>query len=162
MVASPASYTIIRAQRGHVELVAPLFDLYRQFYGQPSDLEGARQFLKERLQHNESVIFLALGGTGAVGFTQLYPSFSSTAMKRLWILNDLFVARQARKHGVARALLERAREFAIETGASGLELATATDNLSAQRLYEKTGWKRDEDFYHYCLEVEKPRRQNRK
>jgi GNAT superfamily N-acetyltransferase len=153
MALSPVPYTIISARPEHVDLVAPLFDLYRQFYRESSDLEGARQFLRQRLDRKESVIFLALEGARGVGFTQLYPSFSSTAMKRLWILNDLFVTPDTRSHGIGRALLERARQFAHETGAIGLELATAIDNLTAQRLYEKTGWKRDEEFYHYSLAI---------
>lgn len=135
--------------------VAPLFDGYRQFYGSPPDLERARKYLSERLSRAESVIFLALleGETGwnAVGFTQLYPTFSSISLKRFWILNDLYVAPQARKLGIAKALMERARHHAAEMGAGGLALEVATDNEAAQRLYESLGWKRDERFYHYAL-----------
>ena len=145
------SIKIIRADRTHVEQVAPLFDLYRQFYKQPPDPEGARRFIGDRLELGESVIFLALAGDHPVGFTQLYPSFSSISMRRLWILNDLFVATEARKLGAGRALLERAREWGVETEAKELELSTATDNLTAQRLYQRTGWKRDLEFIHYSL-----------
>ena len=74
-------------------------------------------------------------------------------MRRLWILNDLYITAEARQRGLGLALLERAREFAIETGARGLELATATDNIPAQRLYEKTGWQKDLEFLHYSLSV---------
>lgn len=148
---------IIRATSAHVSLVAPLFDLYRQFYKQPSDLEAAAKFIDERLRREESVIFLALKDAAcsnpALGFTQLYPSFSSTSMRRLWILNDLYVVSAARKLGVGRALMERARQFAIETGAEGLALETATDNFTAQRLYEALGWKKDEAFFRYNLLV---------
>jgi len=106
----------------------------------------------ERLTKNESVVFLATDPElGVVGFIQLYPSFSSTSMKRLWILNDLFVSPAARKHGVGEALLRRAEEFAGETNAKGLELETWVNNLPAQRLYEKCGWKRNEEFYQYTL-----------
>lgn len=147
---------IVRATIEDVPLIAPLFDGYRQFYKQPSNLEGARLFLTERLEENSSVIFLALR-TGEnderqpCGLTQLYPSFSSVSLKRVWILNDLFVAPEARRLGAGHALLERARTFAAETGAKGLTLSTAIDNYTAQALYEAAGWKRDEEFYAYHL-----------
>jgi GNAT superfamily N-acetyltransferase len=128
-----------------------LFDGYRRFYGQPRDPEGARGFLLERTTKEESALFLALEGTEGPGFAQLYPSFFSVSLKRLWILNDLFVAPEARRRGVAAALLGEARRLAVETRAKGLELATATDNLPAQRLYEKLGWRRDGAFHHYSL-----------
>ena len=143
--------SIIRATVEHLELVAPLFDGYRQFYKQTSNLDGARQFIKDRLIRHESVIFLALLDENAVGFTQLYPSFSSTTMQRLWVLNDLFVAPAGRRSGVGEALLERARQFAVESGAKGLMLETAVTNVTAQRLYERMGWQRDTEYYVYNL-----------
>jgi GNAT superfamily N-acetyltransferase len=149
---------IIRASIKDLELVVPLFDGYRQFYKQASDLEGARRFLKNHFEENTSVIFLAFrtdtqGQRQACGFTQLYPSFSSVSMKRLWILNDLFVVSTARRSGAGTALLERARQFAVETGAKGLSLTTAVDNSTAQSVYEAHGWKRDQEFYAYHLLV---------
>ena len=143
--------SIIRATIEHLDLVAPLFDGYRQFYKQPSNLDGARMFIKDRLIRHESVIFLALLDETAVGFTQLYPSFSSTSMQRLWILNDLFVAPAGRRSGIGEALLERARQFAVESGAKGLMLETAVTNTTAQRLYERLGWVRDTEYYAYNL-----------
>lgn len=145
---------IRRATPEDVPLVAPLFDAYRVFYEQEPDPELAHDFLRERLERAESVVFLALDGEAgrATGFTQLYPLFSSVAAQRTWLLNDLFVAPEARGRGVGGALLEAARRFAAETGAGGLELATAPDNVTAQRLYEATGWKRDA-FLHYSLDV---------
>jgi ribosomal protein S18 acetylase RimI-like enzyme len=144
---------VIRASTDDLELAVPLFDAYRQFYKQRADVDSARNFLRERLSKNESVIFLAMDGGKTVGFIQLYPSFDSSAIKRLWILNDLFVVPEARKNGVAKLLMERARQFAVETKAKGLILETAVDNLPAQKLYEKLGWKRDEEFYRYYLNV---------
>jgi GNAT superfamily N-acetyltransferase len=141
----------IRADLKHLDWVAPLFDLYRQFYEQPGNLGGVRQFIRERLERAESVIFLALVDKRAVGFTQLYPSFSSVSMRRLWILNDLYVAAEARKLGAGKALIERAREWAAATGAKGLELSTGTHNFAAQRLYEQTGWMKNLEFFHYFL-----------
>jgi GNAT superfamily N-acetyltransferase len=151
------SMKIIRAMPEHAELVVPLFDAYRQFYKQKSDIASAREFLTERLKKDQSVIFLAIdeqgGAQKGIGFTQLYPSFSSSSMRRLWILNDLFVIPGARKQGVGEALMERARKWAVETKAEGLALETATDNHTAQRLYEKLGYKKDEIYYRYNLTV---------
>jgi GNAT superfamily N-acetyltransferase len=148
------SVQVTRATVDDIETVAPLFDAYRQFYEQPSDLDGARAFLVERLGRGESVIFLALLDDGTpAGFTQLYPIFSSTSMQRAWLLNDLFVAPAARRAGVGRALLERAHAFARETNSKELMLQTAVDNFPAQRLYESLGWQRDNDFYVYTLAV---------
>ena len=143
---------VTRATVDDIETVAPLFDAYRQFYQQPSDLDGARTFLTERLGRGESTIFLAQLDDGTpAGFTQLYPIFSSTAMQRAWLLNDLFVAPAARRAGVGRVLLERAHAFARETNSKELMLQTAVDNIPAQRLYESLGWQRDNDFYVYML-----------
>ena len=144
---------IVRATPEHLDMVVPLFDGYRRFYGQERNPAGARDFLLERMQRGESGLFLALDDGVGIGFTQLYPSFSSVSMGRLWVLNDLFVAPESRGRGVAAALMEHARRFAAATGARGLKLATATDNLPAQHLYEKLGWKRDEDFYYYALDL---------
>ncbi len=147
---------IIRATIDDLPLIVPLFEGYRQFYKQTPDPEGARRFLAEHFEANSSVIFLAFltdeqGERQACGFTQLYLSFSSVALKKLWILNDLFVAPEVRHLGVGRALLKGAREFAAETQARGLTLKTAVDNYPAQALYETAGWKRDEQFYSYNL-----------
>jgi GNAT superfamily N-acetyltransferase len=144
---------IVRAEAKHIADIGPLFDAYRGFYGQPSDLAGARAYLEERMRNAEAVIFVAYDGDAAAGFTLLYPSFSSVSMKRLWILNDLFVSQDARRGGVGRVLLERARQLAIETDAKGLVLSTQVTNTAAQSLYESSGWQRDDDFFHYHLYI---------
>lgn len=131
----------------------PLFDAYRVFYRQPSDRGLARAFVGERLAQGDTVIFIAERGGEGVGFTQLFPSFSSVSARRLWILNDLFVAPEARRGGVARALLERAKDYAVETQAKGLVLTTEVNNRAAQSLYEALGWTKDETFYTYGLAV---------
>ena len=146
-------FGVVRASLEHLEIAAPPFDEYRQFYGQPSDPEGAQDFLSERMAREESVLFLAVDETRGLGFTQLYPSFSSVSMRRLWILNDLFVEPGERGRGVGAALLEQAARLAVETQAKRLVLATATDNVPTQRLYEKMGWEKDTAFYHYSLSV---------
>ena len=139
----------VRAELDDLDALVPLFDGYRAFYGQPSDLDGARIFLADRLKRGESVIFLAVADGEIVGFTQLYPSFSSVSMKRLWVLNDLFVEPDARQSGAGRALVLRAERWATETGAKGLTLSTQVTNQSAQRLYEACGWSTDDEFVHY-------------
>ena len=142
---------IIKASIKDLNLLAPLFDLYRQFYEQAGDLNSAKEFLTERISNNESVIYLAIDeekNTG-MGFVQLYPAFSSVSMKRLWILNDLFVHEDHRKKGIAEALIEKSKELAKDTNAKGLILETHISNVSAQKLYDKTGFKRDEEYYRY-------------
>jgi ribosomal protein S18 acetylase RimI-like enzyme len=134
-----------------LDVVVPLFDAYRSFYGRPSDIARARTFLAERFAHHESVIFLALDESGAVGFTQLYPVFSSVSCTRKYLLNDLFVVPAARRSGAARALLVAAAAFARAQGAASLSLSTGVDNAAAQRLYESLGWIRDASFYEYNL-----------
>ena len=148
----PAGVRIVRAGRGELDDLVPLFDAYRLFYGARSDPSSAREFLSERIERDEAVIFLAYAEPReAVGFTQLYPSFSSVSMRRLWILNDLFVRSAVRRGGVARALLERARQHARETGAKGLTLNTGVTNRAAQALYESCGWERENEFFEYHL-----------
>lgn len=150
----PNGFSITRATLADLDALAPLFDGYRVFYGKPSDPSKANEFLHERLANGESVVFLARDADrGALGFTQLYPSFSSVSARRLWILNDLFVSAHARRRGVAKALLRRAREHGIETGVVRLVLQTARDNAQAQALYESLGWLREEGMYEYTLEL---------
>ena len=147
-----ANINIVRAARKDIDDLVPLFDGYRQFYGERSDPPAARAFLTERIERDESVIYLAYTGPReAAGFTQLYPSFSSVSLKPLWILNDLFVRPGVRRGGVGRALLERARQHALETGAKGLVLSTGVANTSAQTVYESCGWQRDDEFFQYHL-----------
>jgi GNAT superfamily N-acetyltransferase len=145
----------IRVTSEQVDLVVSLFDAYRQFYGQTPDLAGARRFLVERLDRGESVIFAVVEDGRALGFTQLYPSFSSVSMKSIWILNDLFVAESARRRGIGARLLRAARDHALRTGAARLALSTAVTNTTAQALYERDGWRRDREFFHYEYELPK-------
>lgn len=151
--AAPATFTTPRATLADLDELAGLFDAYRVFYRQASDRPLAHAFLQQRLQGDESVIFIARDtATGeALGFTQLYPSFSSVSGRRIWVLNDLFVALGARQRGVARALMNRARDFATEAGALRLILETAEDNAPAQALYESLGYVRETGERHYAL-----------
>jgi GNAT superfamily N-acetyltransferase len=153
--AQPA-ITIVRATRDHLDALVPLFEGYRAFYGHSPAPEQAREFLAERLTSGDTLIFLASleqpgGRTVQAGFTHLFPSFTTGAMRCIWILNDLFVAPEARRFGVGRRLLVRARDFGRDTGAARLTLETQVINRSAQALYESLGWVRDTEFYMYTL-----------
>ena len=134
-----------------LDLLVPLFDAYRRFYRQPSEPVRARSFLLERFELDQSVIFLAFAGGAVIGFTQLYPSFSSGAMARIFILNDLFVAPEARRRGVGSALLQAAAQYGRRAGALRLVLSTEITNATAQAVYERIGWKRDAVFCVYQL-----------
>ena len=128
--------------------LSTLFDAYRVFYKQKSDLEAAVHFLSERILNKESTIIVAEIEQKLVGFTQLFPVFSSVSIKKSLILNDLYVDPEYRSKGIATKLLNKAKEYAIKTGNKGLALETAIDN-PAQKLYERLGWKKETDFLHY-------------
>ena len=144
---------IFQATMEDLEGMSNLFNLYRIFYQQESDIEGAKTYIKKRLVNEDSVIFVVRDREVYVGFTQLYPTFSSVSMKRTWILNDLYVDKTARKKGVGEMLLQKAKDYAIETGAKSISLSTAIDNYAAQRLYEKSGYTKDSPFYQYELNL---------
>lgn len=144
--------TVRPAQLADVSAVAPLFDAYRQFYEKPADLELATRFITERIANADSAIFFAEDRDGqALGFVQLYPSFSSVSAGRIYVLNDLFVAPAARRSNVARSLMHAAAEFARRNGALRLSLSTGKTNEKAQALYESEGWVRDEKYFYYSL-----------
>lgn len=135
--------SVRRMEAGDLDKVAPLFDGYRRFYGQASDIPRAAAFLRERLERDESVLLFAERSGEALGFTHLYPIFSSVGTDRVWLLNDLFVADSARRMGVGEALMFAARDFGQSQGALRLVLETTRDNETAQALYRKLGWKAD-------------------
>ncbi|MFK5957025.1 MAG: N-acetyltransferase [Planctomycetota bacterium] len=152
---------ILRVTLDHLDSLVPLFDDYRIFYAQNSDVDGAREFLKKRMKQGEAVIFLAFpeapspGVTEqALGFMLLYPHFSSVSIKHTWILNDLFVAPEARRQGVANQLLAIAEAFAVENQAKGLQLETDKVNAKAKALYESRGWVMDQELDHYSFLAE--------
>ena len=100
------------------------------------------------MKKKESVIFVAQERNELIGFTQLFPIFSSVSMKRTWLLNDLYVNEKSRGIGAATALLNAAKEFGAETKSKWLLLQTAADNFTAQKVYEKNGWVRETDFFY--------------
>lgn len=141
--------SVRQAVLSDLAVLAPLFDGYRQFYGRAPDVGAAESFLRERFNHSQSVVFLAQAEGVPVGFTQLYPSFSSVSLARTFILNDLFVAPSHRRTGVGSELLRAAVEYARSLGAIRVTLNTDKENASAQAVYESQGWKRDQEFYVY-------------
>lgn len=146
-----SSITIRQAVLADLDAVAILFDGYRYFYGQASDEAAAKTFLQARFENGQSVVLLAESQGQAVGFTQLYPSFSSVSMAWVFVLNDLFVAPTARRLGVGEALLTAAADHARQLGAVHLSLTTNVQNLLAQSLYASMGWERDQKFYAHHL-----------
>jgi ribosomal protein S18 acetylase RimI-like enzyme len=151
------SYRIHQANLSDLEVIVPLFDGYRQFYGASSDLAAAKHFLFERFEHHESVIFLATDPKDrsiGLGFTQLYPMFSSISMQRFFLLNDLFVAPNARGKGVGQGLLQAAEAFARASKAKGLMLQTDVGNTAAQALYIRAGWRLDRQFINFERDLE--------
>jgi GNAT superfamily N-acetyltransferase len=145
--------TIAHAAPADLDALSRLFDAYRQFYDQPSDLESARDWLRNRLRFGESKVLVARQGGDIVGFAQLYPMFSSVRMARSWILNDLFVLPATRRQGVARALLDAAAEFARDDGAALISLETTRDNATARATYRAAGW-REDDTQWYSLRLQ--------
>jgi ribosomal protein S18 acetylase RimI-like enzyme len=148
--------TIKQIDLTETHLVAGLFNQYRIFYSQFSDIGMAKAFLDERLQHNESIIFVATDRNTqqAIGFTQLYPKYSSVRLTKNWILNDLYVDENYRKQGVGEKLIKAAMDFAKAQGSTFVQLETAVDNYTAQHLYESIGFvkqENDEEFFLYKI-----------
>ncbi|MGX5820651.1 N-acetyltransferase family protein [Chitinophaga lutea] len=144
---------IIKANTTHLRQLAPLFDAYRQHYEQSPDAEGAHTYLSDRMALQDSVIYVAEEDGVLLGFTQLYPVFSSIGMKKAWILNDLFVSPAHRRKGAARALIAASRQLGVDTSARYVMLQTHITNTPAQALYEDEGFVRDEEFYYYYLSL---------
>jgi ribosomal protein S18 acetylase RimI-like enzyme len=141
---------VIRAQLSDVSQAAPLFAAYREFYGEPHDLDASASFLASRLARDESIVLIAQDEAGeTVGFSQIYPAFSSTRLAPIWILNDLFVSEAARGTGAVDALLDTAATLATEAGAIAIELSTAHTNLRAQAVYDRSGYQADTVYKHY-------------
>lgn len=148
-----STITVRQAVLSDLEALVPLFDAYRRFYGRASDVRAARAFLLARFDHGESILFIAFEDGTPIGFTQLYPSFSSISLARIFILNDLYVHEDARRKGVASKLMSAAVEFARSLGAVRVSLSTATTNETAQALYQSAGWRRDEQFLVYHINL---------
>ena len=147
---------IIKATLEHLDLLAPLFVRYREFYGQLPYPDSSRDFLEKRLKRDESVIYLALpdnDSTKLMGFCQLYPSFSSLSLKRVWIVNDIYVAEDYRRMLVADNLMREAKKMARATHAVRLRASTSNDNEVAMKTYESMGFRPDTEFKNYTLPI---------
>ena len=148
------SISVKRATLENLNEVSELFNSYRVFYKQDSDLKLAMSFITDRLKNKDSVIFYSHDANGnALGFTQLYPMFSSVSAKSSWVLNDLYVSSSARRLGVGKKLMDTAKSFAIETNSKGIALETGEDNLNAQALYESLGYEKGVGVYNYFLSL---------
>lgn len=139
---------IVRVSINELQDVVPLFDAYRVFYQAQSDTHAASKFLTQRIQRDESAIFVAYIDEIAVGFTQIYPMFSSVSMQQLFVLNDLYVDPDHRGQGIGEQLLTAGKQYTTDHNGKSLILETAIDN-PAQQLYERLGWKKDTEYYHY-------------
>lgn len=145
---------IRKAETSDLRQLSKLFDQYRVFYKKFSDPDAAFVFLKERMEKNESVIFVSLNEENTMtGFVQLYPLFSSTQMKRFWLLNDLFVHSDYRRQGFSVALIERAKQLCRDSGSCGMMLETAKTNMEGNHLYPKAGFSLDNEHNYYTWDV---------
>jgi ribosomal protein S18 acetylase RimI-like enzyme len=147
---------IIKATLEHLDLLAPLFVKYREFYGELPFPDSSRSFLEKRLSRDESVIYLALSiddDRKVLGFCQLYPSFSSLSLKRVWILNDIYVAEDARRQLVADHLMRTAKKMAKASQAVRMRVSTSSNNDVAQKVYESIGFREDTQFKNYVLPI---------
>lgn len=144
---------IVPATEDHLDEVARLFDLYRQFYECPPDLGLARSYLADRLAAGDSRIWIGLDGERGRGMVQCYPTFCSVQAVKRWILYDLYVEVDVRGTGLGERLMHVAHEAARADGAKRVDLETAHDNLVGQSLYEKLGYRRDEHFFSYSLQL---------
>lgn len=147
----------MKIRKAHIEDIPdliPLFDGYRMFYRQKSDIEGAKQFLTDRLSLNESIIYIAYIDEKAIGFVQLFPIFSSVSMERMILLNDLYIDSAYRGHGTGTALIDKAKILCKKNKFKGLALQTETDN-PAQKLYESVGFERDPDLHYFWTNTER-------
>ena len=146
---------IVKAENKHLDELGRLFNLYRIFYEEDDDLEKASKYISARFNDGDSIIYVAENGDQELaGFVQLYPSFCSVSAVPILILYDLFVDHSKRSNGIGRSLMNAARDFARENGYKRLELSTAKDNYIGQSLYESLGYKVDQEFLHYSLEID--------
>ena len=147
------SENIKRANVNDAKIIGEVFDLYRVFYKQESNISVAQQYITERLSNNESVIFFAEEKERCIGFTQLYSTFDSVNVRQKIVLYDLFVREEYRRRGFAKLLMNAAKQYATENNFGSIELSTAKTNTPGQSLYESLGYLRDNEYYTYDLEI---------
>ena len=146
------SENVKRANKNDANMIGEVFNLYRVFYKQDSNVEIAQKYITERLTNNESVIFFAEDNGKCIGFTQLYPTFDSVNVRQKIVLYDLFVREEYRRKGFAKLLMNAAKQYASNNFGS-IELSTGKTNTQGQSLYESLGYIRDNEYYTYDLEI---------
>ena len=146
---------IIRANKNHIEGLSFLFNLYRQFYKYEKNLNDSQKYIHQRIINNESIIFICTKNDKILGFVQLYETFDSLNLDKKLILYDLYVLEKYRKLGIARKLMNKSKDFAINNNFSRIELSTAKDNYNSQKLYESLDYIRDNEYYSYDLNIKK-------
>ena len=148
------NFKILKAKKENIDQIGKLFDLYRQFYKYRTNIQASTNYISERINNNESTIFHALTeNNDSVGFVQLYETFGSLHLGKIIILYDLFVTKEFRKQGIGECLMKKSQEYAKLIGAKSIELSTAKNNLTAQSLYERIGYIRDNEFYSYSYDI---------
>jgi ribosomal protein S18 acetylase RimI-like enzyme len=147
--------TYRKATSKDVEHLSELFNAYRMFYQKTSAIQSAKTFLEDRISNKDSEIFVAQNTTNKlVGFVQLYPLFSSTRMKKFWLLNDLFVHPEFRGNGISIELIQKAKDLVFESKACGMYLETEKSNLIGNHLYPKTGFELNTSVNFYKWNVQ--------
>lgn len=135
-----------------LSIIASQFDSYRQEYEKPSDLNACYTFLEDRFVNNEFVMIIAVKENNCIGFIQIYPTFSSISLKKLWVLTDLYVTPSHRKMGIAKQLIHKSKELAQDPDSVGIVIESRISSQSAQRLYDAVGFKKDGEHLYYYLE----------
>lgn len=141
---------ISKANASDLPELHALVEKYRAFYKQ-AESDKTLSYLEQRIANDEAIVFIARVNGEAVGFTLLYPTFSTVSLSNIWLLNDLYVDESARGNGIASELMDVAELAAKSAGATRVFLRTANDNLPAQSLYEGRNWVKDEVFRRYDL-----------
>jgi ribosomal protein S18 acetylase RimI-like enzyme len=139
-----------------LDQLTTLFDQYLVFYKKPSNIEKHKSYLKDRIENNEAIIFMAFDDElteKAIGFTLIYPTFSSILLNKILILNDLYVDTSIRNKGTGEKLILKTVALAQELDIKIVRLRTAKNNVIAQGLYHKMGFVKDELVYTYDLAV---------
>ncbi|PKG37863.1 GNAT family N-acetyltransferase [Psychromonas sp. Urea-02u-13] len=142
---------IINCSEHYLDKLVVLFEEYRFFCGFERSPKETKAFLKKLIVNEESVIFIAVDPEtdSIMGFVNLYPSYSTLALQRLWILNDLGVSGDFRGKGVSKALIFKVQEFAKQSNAIRIELKTGCTNTTALSLYQSMNFTVDTDNVYY-------------
>ena len=144
---------IYKATPADANIIGPVFDLYRIFYKQKSNIKEACRYIKARLEANESIIFFIKDKEKCIGFTQLYPTFDSVNLRKKIVLYDLYICEDYRRKGNGKILMDAAKDYAQLNKFGSIELSTNKGNIQGQSLYEALGYIRDQEFYSYDLEI---------